>query len=98
MTSDVTIFLTVALLVLGAVSLVLAIITGSYSVHGANRRTGVLAVLGILALLAMVFVVQGMSWDTIWSDILWPMVIITGGILGGLAAGLGLIYLLVAQR
>lgn len=98
MTSDGTIFLTVALLSLGVVSLVLAAVVGSFSVHGGRRRAGILAILGIFALLAMAFVVQGLSWDTIWSDILWPTAVISGGAAGGLAAGLGLIYLLVAQQ
>ncbi len=98
MTSDGTVFLTVALLALGVVSLVLAAVVGSYSVRGGSRRAGIMAILGIFALLAMVYVVQGLSWDTIWNDILWPTVVIGGGVAGGLAVGLGLIYLLVAQQ
>ncbi len=98
MTSDVTVFLTGALLSLGVVSLVLAAVVGLFSVHGGRRRAGILAILGIFALLAMAYVVQDLSWDTIWNDILWPAAVIGGGVGGGLAIGLGLIYLLVAQR
>ncbi len=98
MTSDVTVFLTVALLALGVVSLVLAAVVGLYSVHGRSRRAGIMAILGIFALLAMVYVVQDLSLDTIWTDILWPAAVIGGGAAGGLAIGLGLIYLLVAQQ
>jgi hypothetical protein len=98
MTSMTAVALTISLMFLGVTALVLALLARSYSVHGRNHRAAILATLGALALLGMSYLVLGSSWQTVWEDILWPMLVTVGGAGAGLAIGLGLIYLIVAQR
>ena len=39
-----------------------------------------------------------MSWDTMWQDILWPMLVVLAAAGAGLALGAGILYVLVAAR
>ena len=98
MTSTVTVFVSVFLLFLGVAALILAAIASTYGVRGRDFRAPALAVLGFGALAALVLIVHGMSWDTLWQDILWPMLIVLAAAGAGLALGAGLLYVLVAAR
>lgn len=98
MTSTATVLISVLLLFLGIVALILAVYASRYSVRGRDVRASALAVLGIGALAALVPTLYGMSWDTLWQDILWPMMVVLAGAGAGLALGAGILYVLVAAR
>ena len=98
MTSTATVFASVFLLFLGVAALILAAIASRYSVRGRGVRASALAVLGIGALAALVLILNGMSWDTLWQDILWPMLVVLAAAGAGLALGAGILYVLVAAR
>jgi len=98
LTSAATIFVSVLLLFLGIVALILAVYASRYSVRGRDVRASALALLGCSALAALVIILYGMSWDTLWQDIFWPMLIVLAGAGAGLALGIGILYVLVAAR
>jgi hypothetical protein len=98
LTSAATIFVSVLLLFLGIVALILAVYASRYSVRGRDVRASALALLGVGALAALVIVLYGMSWDTLWQDIFWPMLVVLAGAGAGLALGAGILYVLVAAR
>jgi hypothetical protein len=98
LTSTATVLISVLLLFLGIVALILAVYASRYSVRGRDVRASALAVLGIGALAALVPTLYGMSWDTLWQDILWPMMVVLAGAGAGLALGAGILYVLVAAR
>ena len=98
MTSTATVFVSVFLLFLGVAALILATIASRYGVRGRDVRASALAVLGIGALAALVLTLHGISWDALWQDILWPMLIVLAGAGAGLVLGAGILYVLIAAR
>ena len=98
MISNATVVVSILLLSLGIVSIALAVVAAVYSVSGGRQRTAAMAVLGIGALVGMVYMLWGQSWDAIWEDMVWPLLVLTAAAAAGLATGAGLIYGLVAVR
>ncbi len=98
MTSTATVFVSVFLLFLGVTALILAVSASKYTVRGHGVRAPALAILGIGALAALFLTLYGMSWDTLWQDILWPMLVVLAGVGAGLALGAGILYVLAAAR
>jgi len=92
------VFVSVFLLFLGVVALVLAAYASWYSIRGRDVRASALVFLGVGALAALVITLQGTSWDALWQDILWPMLIVLAGMGAGLVLGAGVLYALVAAR
>jgi hypothetical protein len=88
----------VFLLFLGVVALILAAYASRYSVRGRVVRASALIVLGVGALAALGLTLHGISWDALWQDILWPMLIVLAGTGAGLVLGAGILYVLVAAR
>jgi hypothetical protein len=98
LTSTATVFVSVFLLFLGVVALILAAYGSRYSVRSRDVRASALIALGIGALAALVLTLHGISWDALWQDILWPMLIVLAGAGAGLVLGAGILYVLIAAR
>ena len=98
MPSDATVMVAVFLLFLGVFSIALAVFLGYNSPRAQKARVGAMAVVGVGALVAMVYVLHVYSWQVVWDEIIMPLLLIGAAALGGVLMGAGLIYLLVAAR
>lgn len=98
MPDDTTVFAAVLLLSLGLGSLGLGALAWSQSRGGRRWRSISPLAVGGVALVIMTLLLWGTSWGRIWSDVLWPLLVVSLAAMAGAGAGLGLVYLLVAAR
>lgn len=97
MVSEATAFVAVVLLFLGGTSLALSLVAGVYSRRGKGRPVALLAV-GVVSLVAMVYLLWDSSWGEAWSAVFYPVLHMSTAALAGLALGAFIVYLLVAGR
>ena len=79
MTPSTTVVMAIALLSMGVVSLVLALVAGRLSVRGGGWRAAALSTLGVTALAGTVFLLWDVGWSSVVDEMLWPLLVMAIG-------------------
>lgn len=98
MVSDATVMVSVFLLILGITSIALAVFLAFYSSRAKGSRGAALAIVGGGALVALAYVLRDLPWEGVWTEVLWPLVLMGTAASAGLLAGAALVYMLIAAR
>ena len=98
MVSEGTGFVATFLLSMGVTLIIQAILTGWYTTRSSRARAIALAVVGIGAMVGMVYILWDATWGGAWDDVLWPILVMGAAFVSGVAACAGLVYILVGSR
>lgn len=86
------------LLSMGVVAIVLGAVGGYFSSRRRGPRTVALVVVGVASLAATYLVLADHTAQEAWEGLFWPLIYLTSGVLAGVGAGAGLLYVLAQGR